>query len=331
MIESVTAARIRRRVGAPDLLWLAWRQHRWAIVSGAVLVAALCGYMLSTEAGIVPVTSQSCGSGCLSSLFASGFFPRSMVADLQLWLATGFGGIVAVFWAAPLVAREFEQRTNLLAWSQDVSARRWLVGKVVVLAVSAAAFAAVLGVVAGSLVDRLAAAYPQDYSAFDGMHFEASLPLQIAYVLFGFALGLTVSVLLRRTVPAMGVTLAAFAGVRAVVSLLRHNYLPPIDVLVPLPDNFVPHVDGLVLGADLANAAGRPVAFPAGCGSSGTDQALNACLRHNGIVGDLVRYQPTDRLPTFRLIEAGIFVVLAVALFAVTWLWLRRSTVRGAR
>jgi hypothetical protein len=31
------------------------------------------------------------------------------------------------------------------------------------------------------------------------------------------------------------------------------------------------------------------------------------------------------------LIETGIFVVLALALFVVTWLWLRRSTVKGTR
>ena len=62
-----------------------------------------------------------------------------------------------------------------------------------------------------------------------------------------------------------------------------------------------------------------------------TEAALNACLRRNGIPNDLIVYQSADRLPALRLIEAGIFVVLAVALFAVTWLWLRRSTVRGAR
>jgi hypothetical protein len=257
-----------------------------------------------------------------------------MVADQQLWLATGFGGIVAVFWAAPLVAREFEQRTYLLAWSQDVPAWRWLVGKVVVLAVAAAALAAVLGVVAGGMVDRLAAADSKDYSAFDGMHFEASLPLQITYVLFGFALGLAASVLLRRTVPAMGVALGVFAGVRAAVSLLRHNYLPPAHLFTALPDSFGAHqIDGLFLSVQSVDAAGRPVTdLPINClANANTEAAQEVCLRRNGIVGYLTQYQPIDRLPTFRLIEAGIFVVLAVALFAVTWLWLRRSTVRGAR
>lgn len=329
MTKSVrTRPETRARVGAPDLLWLAWRQHRWGIVSAAVLVAALGGYMLWNEAAIVPVTYQSCGVDCLY-VFGR-FSERSMAADLQLWLATGFGGFVAVFWAAPLVAREFEQRTHLLAWSQDVSARRWLAGKAVVLAVAAVGLAAVLGVVAGSMIDRLGTADPRFYSAFEGVRFEASLSLQASFALFGVALGLAASVLLRRTVPAMGVTLAVFAGVRGAVALLRHSYLPPLQVFVPLSSGAPASMDGgAILSWDQVDATGRPVSgFAVKC-MNGTD--FDACLRRNGVVRDLLTYQPADRLPTFRLIETGVFVVLAVALFAVTWLWLRRSTVRGAR
>jgi hypothetical protein len=153
-------------------------------------------------------------------------------------------------------------------------------------------------------------------------------------VLFGFALGLAAGVLLRRTVPAMGVTLAVFAGVRAAVSLLRHNYLPPAHVLATIPASFGSAViNGVVLSTQAVDAAGRSVNdLPINClSNASTEAAQDACLRRNGIVGYLTQYQPIDRLPTFRLIEAGIFVVLAVALFVVTWLWLRGSTVRGAR
>jgi hypothetical protein len=193
----------------------------------------------------------------------------------------------------------------------------------------------VLGVVAGGMVDRLVAAAPQYYSAFNGMPFEASLPLQTAYVLFGFALGLAASAVLRRTVPAMGVTLVLFAGVRGAVSLLRLHYLPPIHLLVPMVGSTPKAVlSGAVLSRDMVNAAGQRVTtLPANCMLPGTTTtaAFDDCLRRNGIPNDLIVYQSADRLPAFRLIEAGIFVVLAVALFAVTWLWLRRSTVRGAR
>src|SRR5205807_1422520 len=52
MTSSVrTQAETRARVGTLDLLWLTWRQHRWAIVSGAVFVVALGGYILWNERG----------------------------------------------------------------------------------------------------------------------------------------------------------------------------------------------------------------------------------------------------------------------------------------
>jgi hypothetical protein len=184
------------------------------------------------------------------------------------------------------------------------------------------------------MIDRLGTADPRSYSAFEGVRFEASLSLQASFALFGVALGLAASVLLRRTVPAMGVTLAVFAGVRGAVALLRHSYLPPLQVFVPLSSGAPASTDGgAILSWDQVDAAGQPVSvFPVNCMNGADTQAtIDACLHRNGVVRDLLTYQPADRLPTFRLIETGIFVVLTVALCAVTWLWLRRSTVRGAR
>jgi len=56
-------------------------------------------------------------------------------------------------------------------------------------------------------------------------------------------------------------------------------------------------------------------------------------MRRNGIVRTS-RNQRSTGLPTFRLIESGIFVVLANRFVRVKWWWLsalRRSTVREAR
>jgi hypothetical protein len=161
------------------------------------------------------------------------------------------------------------------------------------------------------------------------------VPLQASFALFGFALGLAASVLLRRTIPAMGVTLALFAGVRGAVSLLRLHYLPPVHLLVPLSD-YTPAGTGggAELSWNMVDTAGQNVYdMPVACQVPGTEtmQTVDACLVRNGILHNLVVFQPADRLPAFRLIETGIFVVLALALFVVTWLWLRRSTVKGTR
>jgi len=48
-------------------------------------------------------------------------------------------GVVGVFAAAPLLPREFEQRTHALAWTQSITRRRWLVAKLVLLGAAVAA------------------------------------------------------------------------------------------------------------------------------------------------------------------------------------------------
>lgn len=174
---TTTGGTTRARVSVVDLGWLTWRQHRWSVLSVGVAMLALFGYGATHD-------------------------PRQTV-DYQIYVLPSMAGIIAVFWAAPLLAREYEQHTTLLAWSQDVTPLRWLVGKAVPLAVIAVGLAAATGALASSVADSLHHLRPQDFTRFDGLHFEMSVLPQVGYVLFGFALGLALSALIRRTVPAM--------------------------------------------------------------------------------------------------------------------------------
>ncbi|HEX4701426.1 MAG TPA: hypothetical protein VH352_04790 [Pseudonocardiaceae bacterium] len=323
---------VRERVGARDLLWLTWRQHRWMIVSGAVLAAALAGYILWNAAAITPGSYQQCGGFCLSPQFFGLFYGREGLADLQIDLTVGFGWMVAVFWAAPLLAREYDQRTNLLAWSQDVASTRWLAGKVVPLVVVAVGLAAALGAAAGTLGYRLVTVDNSfnSFNEFSGFHFEAYPPLQMAYALFGFALGLAMSALVRRTVPAMAGTAVLYIGVRVAVYFARPYYLPVVRATgAPGDYPFARLGRG---NLDLANgdldSAGNviPPDQIRLHGDPGSFTAYQDSLRRDGVVATFTDYQPAYRLVPFRLIETGIFVLLAAALFTVVWLRMRRST-----
>jgi hypothetical protein len=57
----------------------------------------------------------------------------------------------------------------------------------------------------------------------------------IGYAAFGFAIGITAGALIRRTVPAMAVTLAGYAGARAAITALRPHMLPPLTIAEKLP------------------------------------------------------------------------------------------------
>jgi hypothetical protein len=52
---------------------------------------------------------------------------RTQISDDGLVAATmGIPLLFGVFWGAPLLAREFEDGTHNLAWTQGVTRRRWL-------------------------------------------------------------------------------------------------------------------------------------------------------------------------------------------------------------
>ena len=65
--------------------------------------------------------------------------------------------IIGALIGAPLVAREIEQRTQLVSWTQSVSRRRWYVMKVTVLAAALGVVGLVVGVVAQQLQSALGA------------------------------------------------------------------------------------------------------------------------------------------------------------------------------
>jgi hypothetical protein len=273
-------------------VWLTWRQHRIAIVLGAVFVAAYYAVALAVRSG-VPGNLATCSPHCgQSSVFGLGWVGTWVLVDGQMVLAAAFGLLVAVFWAAPLIAREYEQGTDVLAWGQDLSVTGWLFGKIATLGVIAAGYGAIVGFAASGLVSRFGGFLP-----FGFQRFESSVPLQAAYALFGFLLGVAVSAFVRRTVPAMGVTAALFVAVRLVVYELRFTYLPPVHVVLSSPANVFTYLFHGLLVDENAN-------------------------------GTAIDYQPPDRLPAFRLIEIAIFVVLTAALATVTWLRMRRKVVR---
>jgi hypothetical protein len=108
---------------------------------------------------------------------------------------------------------------------------------------------------------------------------------------------------------------------------LRYHYFPPVRLFTSLlsTNSLVPTGDYLFVGGGEVNASGQLVDSFSCVGPVNTDAEYTACLRQNGIVGSVIDYQPADRLATFRLIEAGIFVVLAAALCTVVWLRMRRA------
>jgi hypothetical protein len=148
--------------------------------------------------------------------------------------------------------------------------------------------------------------------------------------LFALALGVAAGALIRRTVPAMAVTLVAFLAVRLPVEFLwRPHYMSPLSVTSAIGDPSATTPAGAwVLDSGLVDAHGNQVYASDVFQTCGPDaftsfKAPNACVNAHGWLQSLT-YQPLERFWPFQLIEAGIFVTLSAAVVALTVLWVRR-------
>lgn len=309
-MSAATVVTFRNRVGWGDLAWVAWRQHRLMITGTGALVLLTAAAMVVAAFVVDPDVVTS----------GSDFDPRFLAVFVM-----GYGALVAMFWAAPLLSREYEQRTHLLVWSQDVSAARWLAGKAIVLCSVAVLFALVLGMAGQFMINEVGSG-----GAFDMPYFDTVPLVQVGYTLFGFALGLLASALARKTVLSMGIAAGVYLAVRVLVTnLLRPYYQTPVRETTPLdaPGQSLPlETDRMWVDAGLLDVEGNPIEYPRSCISrdfTGSDGFYD-CLRENGVVANYWDYQPGDRLGTFHLIEFGLFTALAVVLFLVTWRIARR-------
>jgi hypothetical protein len=327
------------------MIWLAWRQHRkqaLATLIGFALLAALmipiglsmrhtfadlglsdCVRQVAAS-DVAPATAERCDGAFRQ--FSNRYSSLNLVAVLLVVLPM----LVGLFWGAPLVAREVEQGTHRFVWTQGVSRRRWALvkfGLVVAVTVTAAIC---YGLGMSWWVEPLTQASREGRLGFIVFDLQGITP--IGYTLFAVALGVFAGTVWHRVLPAMGVTLVGFIGVRATVALLaRPHYQPALTRTSPVAgDSMLPPNHGdWVLSSGVRNADGKMVApdaqvrCPPGMRGPGGD----ACGAELGIKPGAYNwqlYQPADRYWLFQGIETGIFVALAALLLYLALRRIRR-------
>jgi hypothetical protein len=141
-------------------------------------------------------------------------------------------GLIGAFWGAPLISRELEHGTHRLAWTQSVTRTRWLAVKLALVGAASVAATGLLSLMVtwwSSPIDH------SDMNRFGAGLFGERNITPLVYAAFGFALGVTAGLLIRRTLPAMATTLAVFIGVRlAFTYLIRQHLLTPVHITRPL-------------------------------------------------------------------------------------------------
>jgi len=131
------------------MIWVTWRQHRFALTGVAVLLSGLAVYvwLVGRHLHHAYAAASAChpAGSPVCSVLASSF--QSM--DVQL--SNGFvwqpvPALIGAFLGAPLLARELETGTFRYAWTQGFGRRRWTLAKLVLLATTVTAAAGAFSV-----------------------------------------------------------------------------------------------------------------------------------------------------------------------------------------
>ncbi len=315
------------------MTWLVWRQHRIQYCLGAALLAAFAVVIVITGNQVAAqfhAAQVACAAGH-DCEHLGGLFMGSKVVGFLVIATLGAPLIVGLFWGAPLVAAEVEAGTTQFAWMQSVTRRRWLTVKIGWMMLAALVWGAAISILVSWWSSPTNA---EQLNQFDPGRFDLVGLVPVAYSLFAMALGIASGALLRRTLPALAVTLAGFVGVRVVVTLLlRPHYMNAVTTQANVLRGFSPAGAFWQLSQGILGPNGQPIAqpndipyfdgiplnaLPASCASAVNGNPSSACAQALSHYRAFITYQPANRFWAFQGIEFGIFVVLAAALIAVT-------------
>lgn len=299
------------------MIWLTWRQHRGAAL-GLVAVLVVVGALALVTGLPMRATFERDVAECMGYASLScaqiveafgnkhGGVPLAVAGQLHL-LPLLVGAIVG----APMIAREHEQGTWQLAWTQAVPRTRWMVAKLALVLAAVGLMAVALSAVLTWWLEPLVS------TAFRAERFNYTPLVLTGYFVLAVGIGILAGAVVKRAIPAMVATLAVFLPIRLLIEFwLRPRYLTPVTAVDVAPGD--PTVtDAINSGHDWV----LDRFLVDGSGSRLTD-AEEYDLLGGGVVDDAmlaqhdlretVVYHPAERFWDFQLIETAIIGGLAV-------------------
>jgi hypothetical protein len=323
------------------MIWLTWRQFRLQAMATLAILAAATVYLVVTglrmhhdfAADIAACPHPEIGCRFFLSFQQSYSAPQRTLEMLVLAVPA----LIGIFWGAPLIAAELERGSHRMLWNQSVTPTRWLAVKLSLLAVAALITAGVLSLLLTWWASPLDQRTDDRFSA---MTFATHGVAPLGYAGFAFALGTILGLLIRRTLPAMAVTLAVFIALQIVfAAVLRPHLLPSTTDTLPINAGTLTQVQGIGTGPDpsgpveifgpgpkgawilsatnLENSSGHEVSA-AQVGSCLSDPSftltdIGGCLGPYKLHIDYT-YQPARNYWPLQWLETGIYLALATLL-----------------
>jgi ABC-type transport system involved in multi-copper enzyme maturation permease subunit len=335
---------ILRPVPWRRMAWVTWRQHRSLLAGAAITFGAVAiyltvvGFQIHTAYTAVEACRPIASSACRQVLnnFFGAYQPGVSITEGVLQLLPA---LIGAFAGAPIVAREFETGTFRFAWTQGIGRTRWVTAKLVPLAVILTGIAVLVGFLFSWYYQPLIEAGDNNGQLFPTV-FDLSGVALAGWTLFAFALGVFAGAIIRKVVPAMFVTLAAWAGLAALTgTVLRAHYIAPLvskSLTEPRPawvlsQNWIINgqpatLDGInrTLAAIDARADSFQI-FSPGPSTPPNVDPFKYLTQHGYTL--LTTYQPDSRFWAFQWIEGGWLLALSLLMLGATvWLVRRRAS-----
>jgi hypothetical protein len=325
------------------MAWVTWRQHRLTLAGVAALFGVAAVYLLITglqmhHAYAAVAVCRPAGSGICQQVAGNFLNTYAPGVGPVLGLLQVIPALIGVFAGAPVLARELETGTFRYTWTQGFGRARWTVAKLAPLAVAVTVAAAAFSVLVSWYVQPIWGAGDNNGPLYPTI-FDLRGVALAAWTLAAFAIGALAGILIRRVIPAMFATFAAWAGLAAVTgAFLRRHYEAP---LISTNANF--HIRAWVIsqvwtqGGQAASLsminqtlhavdvqAVTPGQFQPGPATPASIDPVQYLIQHG--YAQLTTYQPDSRFWPFQWIEGGWLVALSLLLIAATvWLVRRRA------
>jgi len=343
--------------------WFVWRQHRKQFLIFGILLAAFAALLIPTgnhywhayQQALTNCAQHPAVYNCsdlTDTLFVG---PSDGLIRIAEVLGTfGLPLLLGLFVGSPLLAKEYEEGTNKLAWTQSVSRRKWLTIKLAWVVGFALLYGIVLTLLATWWSHTLNTVA---LNRFVQGHFETQGLMPIAYSVFLTAVGFMASAWFRKTLLALAITFGVFVLCTAsFANWIRPHYMTPVTVTAHMGpgtlDGKIPTNGVWVLSRDIVDKNGKAIgdifpsappacqqiirqaevrgnghggirvkAVPSPNGGDPIDDCLNKAGYHQ-----VAKYQPAYRYWDFQRIEAGIYLgMTALAAGATYWFVLKRD------
>jgi hypothetical protein len=353
------------------MIRLTWRQFRTQAGVAVVLLVLVAIVLAATGPHLAHLYDiyDRAQAACAPSSRCQVSINIGQLDRLLELIGTGLVAVPALigaFWGAPLIARELENGTHRLAWTQSVSRSRWILVKLAIVGAASIVATGLLSLMVtwwSSPIDR------SNMNRFNSGLFGERNVVPLGYAAFGFALGVAAGLLIRRTLPAMAATLAMFLGVRiAFTYWVRPHLLSPVRVSSPLnpstmgygssnggASTLFPSPPNLpnawIYSMRLVDSAGHGLSShtvasscpslaqglsgpPPDAGvsrvqvSASAQSTLQTCVtKLSATYHQVTAYQPAHRYWTLQWIETAIFLAAGLLLAGFTLWRLRRRSI----